>query len=106
MIIKRFGVMLFIVVAFMLAFASTHSVWGKAHVPLGDVQVCHNASARTVGQDSMQRHLNHGDCRLPACDFGNNFSIGDSCIQDNAGGFCSLANAVNLATTPTCVSLY
>lgn len=89
--------------AFLLSSSGAHLVWGKAHVPLGLVQVCNkNGKARNVTPNRASRLLAEGRaCRLPACAFnlvdadGNViqqtvFPPGSSCdnTDDNEDGFC------------------
>ena len=53
-------------------------VWGKAHVPAGQVQVSHKGSTvRNLPASALDGHLRHGDIQLPACDFNNVFQEGD-----------------------------
>ena len=76
--------------AFLLAIPASHLLWGKAHVRLGKVQVCHKGEVISVRDAALAAHHNHGDCQLPACDFDNVFQVGDACDSSNAGGDCSL----------------
>ena len=58
-----------IVVGVFLALPALNLVWGKAHVPIKKVQVCHmpDADVITVGGSALQAHLKHGDFQVPAC---------------------------------------
>lgn len=77
--------------AFLLAIPASHLLWGKAHVRLGKVQVCHKGEVISVRDAALAAHHRHGDCQLPACDFNpdNIFQVGDACDSNNAGGDCS-----------------
>lgn len=85
---------LLIVAMAIAAIPASHVVWGKAHVPLGKVQVCHKGKTITVGQAALGGHQVHGDCQLPACDFNNVFHTGDPCSTAGASdGRCAVPNA-------------
>ena len=74
-----------VVAAFMLALPASSLVWGKAHVRLGKIQVCHigdeGDEVITVSASALGAHLGHGDCQVPACDFNNVFQTGDDCTD-------------------------
>ena len=57
--------------AFLLSLSGAPLVWGKAHVPLGLVQICNDdGRARNVAPKRASRLLEETDaCRLPACAF-------------------------------------
>ena len=63
------ALILSIVVGFLLALPALTLVWGKAHVPIKKVQVCHmpDADVITVGGSALKGHLEHGDFQVPAC---------------------------------------
>lgn len=81
-------VLLSAVAGFLLAIPVSDVVWGKAHVPIHKVQVCHKGQTITVSENALGAHHGHGDCQLPACDFNNVFFTGDACAVINAGGNC------------------
>lgn len=73
-------VILSIVVLVLLVLVATQAVWGKAHVPVDEVQVCHKGrTALNIDKPGLNGHSNHGDFQLPACDFANVFIEGDDC---------------------------
>ncbi len=93
--------------ALLVAIPASQAVWSKAHVPIDKSQVCHEGVTLVVKPKSLGRHLEHGDCRLPACDFNNVFLAGDVCPTGLVtGGFCDLAsprssgNDITSACTP------
>ncbi len=92
------------VLAFLIGIPASHYVWGKGHVPVHKVQVCHKGEVVTVSQNALDAHLDHGDCQLPICDFANVFHTGESCDSNNAGGKCVLPNPRDSAEgiTPGC----
>ena len=67
------------VVLLLVAIPASHLVFGKAHVRVGKVQVCHKGKTITISAKALKAHLKHGDCQLPACDFNNVFQTGDPC---------------------------
>lgn len=71
--------MLGVLVAGVLVLPASHLVWGKGHVPVEKVQVCHKGMTITVAAGSLSDHLDHGDCQLPACDFNNIFHNQEDC---------------------------
>ena len=77
---KRYLVSSFLVaviLAVVLPFATAGVVWGKAHVPAGEVQVSHKGrTALNVDAPALDAHVDHGDIQLPACDFNNVFGEG------------------------------
>ena len=90
-----------IVLAVALAMAGPTEVSGKAHVPLGRVQICSaNGTAQNISARQMQRRINEGACRLTACAFNKTdgdtvtqqfiFLAGGECdpTDDNGDGFC------------------
>lgn len=84
---------------------SVDAVHSKAHVPLKKVQVCHKGEVITVSQNALDAHLmRHDDCQLPACDFANIFSTGDTCTVSNPGAQCDVPNPREDAggLTPAC----
>lgn len=98
---------LLVVAIAIAAIPASHALWGKAHVPIGKVQVCHKGATITVGQSALGGHVGHGDCQLPACDFANVFHTGDPCSTSGAtGGKCALPNPRNDAggVTPACAA--
>jgi len=88
----------------LLALSGSQLALGKAHVPLGKVQVCHSVGGQpgrtlAIAPISLEVHLDHSDCRLPVCDFNNAFPTGTLCPEENAGtGFCVLENSRDSAT--------
>lgn len=92
------------VLTVLLAIPASHLVWGKGHVRIGKVQVCHKGEVLTVSENALRAHLKHGDCQLPACDFNNVFQTGDACEVSNGGGRCELADERDPAdgVTPGC----
>jgi len=87
MSIKK-AVLLSFVGVFALMLVSSNYAWGKAHVRIGKVQVCHTGDVIeviTVSVNALPAHLRHGDCQLPACDFNNVFATGNVCDTD----FCT-----------------
>lgn len=101
---------------FFLTFSGFDLAWGKAHVPLGQIQVCRKdgRSNTTRAVNATRRSgaslMSGGACRLPACDFANVFPAGTVCpnVDEDADGFCDLENerddAVNL--TAACTNEY
>ena len=90
---KKCLVLLSIVAVFTATFVASGIVLGKGHVEPGLAQVCHEGFALTVDEDGLEDHLDHGDGRLPACDFavGNTFVDDDPCPGDLDGdGFADL----------------
>lgn len=96
--IKKLWVLLFIVVAFLLAFGASHFIWEKSHAaPKPKVQICHlgdeGPKVIDVSANALDAHLGHGDCQLPACDVGCDdvFQTGDECnnFVPNPVGQCS-----------------
>ena len=84
--------------------------FGKGHVALGNVQVCHNGIATEVEKRDWKRHLRHGDIQLPACDGTTVFGNGAVCSgavdltgPGNSGpdGKMDLASP-NPVTSPAC----
>lgn len=72
----RYGkLILLLVVAGMLA-VSGGVASGKAHVPVGEVQVAHRGVVKQLPAQALSGHLAHGDIQLPACDFNNIFIEG------------------------------
>ena len=63
------ALVLSIVVGVFLALPALNLVWGKAHVPIKKVQVCHvpDEVVITVGSRALRAHLKHGDFQVPAC---------------------------------------
>ncbi len=94
------------VAGFLVAIPVSDVVWGKAHVPLGKVQVCHKGEVITVSQNALGAHQGHSDCQLPACDFNNVFFTGDACgfTDTDADGRCDGLNprADAGGVTPAC----
>ncbi len=70
---KRQILLSMILVVMLALIASGGVAFGKAHVPAGEFQVSHQNKALNVNASALGAHLNHGDIRLPACDFGNVF---------------------------------
>lgn len=71
-------------------------VWGKAHVPLNQVQICTSGTdpvARNIDVEMLDEALADGACRLPSCDFNNVVGPGEKCsnVDENGDGFCDLA---------------
>ncbi len=74
---KRQILLSLLLVVLLALMASGGAAFGKAHVPAGEVQVSHKGrTAINVDAPALNAHLNHGDIRLPACDFGNVFGVG------------------------------
>lgn len=70
-------VILSLIVMILVALVATQAVWGKAHVPAGQVQLSHKGrTAINVDAPALQAHIGHGDVQLPACDFANVFPEG------------------------------
>ena len=91
--------------AMLLAIPASHLVFGKAHVRLGKIQVCHEGRVVGVSENALGGHLSHGDCHLPACDFNNVFFKGDPCSTSGASqGRCAVPNPRDDAggDTPAC----
>lgn len=83
----------FAAVGFLVAIPASNAVWGKGHVPIGKVQVCHNGSVNTVDDNALPAHLGHGDCQLPVCDFNNVFHTGEACgFTAGSDGKCAGLN--------------
>ncbi len=83
----------------LLALSGSQLALGKAHVPMGSLNVCHappggNGSSLIISVGQLTFYLAQDDCRLPACDFNNTFPQGTRCpTQDLDGdGFCDLPN--------------
>jgi hypothetical protein len=75
---KRQVVVVSLVLALVMALMVAGTVFGKGHVPAGQVQVSHKGRvAMNVDAPSLKAHLGHGDLQLPACDFNNVFHAGD-----------------------------
>ena len=71
------SILVALILAVALPFATAGVVWGKAHVPAGQVQLSHKGRmAINVDAPALNSHLGHGDIQLPACDFGNVFGEG------------------------------
>ena len=84
----------FAVAGFLIAIPASNALWGKGHVPLGKVQVCHKGQVNTVSQNALPAHVGHGDCQLPVCDFNNVFFTGDACeVSVGSDGRCTGLNA-------------
>lgn len=65
---------LFLMLGVLLMFAASAGVaLGKAHVPVGDIQVAHRGVVKQLPEQALDGHLRHGDIQLPACDFNNVF---------------------------------
>ena len=98
------GLLVSIAVAGSLAaIPVSNALWGKAHVPLNKVQVCHKGTVRTVSKNALGGHERHGDCQLPACDFNNVFMSGGSCDgEDSSDGKCLLPFPRDEAETDAC----
>lgn len=81
LIMKKYlvsSILVAVVLAVALPFATAGVVWGKAHVPAGQVQVSHKGrTAETVDAPALKAHIRHGDIQLPACDFNNVFIQGN-----------------------------
>lgn len=103
---KRNKILLSLVAAVSVAgITVTQTVLSKGHVPIAKLQVCHKGTTKTLMPNAFEGHLGHGDCQLPACDFGNVFLAGDSCpTASDAEGKCILENPRNSAVglTPAC----
>lgn len=118
-----FGAVLLVVVALTLAGAP--EVSGKAHVPLGRVQICSaNGTVQNISPRQMQRRIGDGACRLTACAFNKVegdevtqqfiFLAGDDCdsTDDNGDGFCDATGAPSdvpkrlsaINVTPACTN--
>lgn len=80
-------------IAFLVAVPVTHFVWGKGHVPVDQVQVCHKGKVIQVGAPALGGHVGHGDSRLPTCDFNNVFHAGEDCSGVSDGDGDGLADA-------------
>ncbi len=114
LIVKRYlvsSILVAVVLAVALPFATAGVVWGKAHVAADEVQVSHKGrTAETVDAPALKAHLSHGDIQLPACDFNNVFGEGsdtsDVVSASFAGvtysgiGFVTRADAGGI--TPAC----
>ena len=88
-----------------VAFSVSQLVLGKGHVPVNQKQLCHAGQAIQVSAagGAVGTHLGHGDCKLPACDFANNFSGGDVCNNEiSTGRRCVLDFERVQAETPAC----
>ena len=71
------SILVAVVLAVALPFATAGVVWGQEHVPAGKVQVSHKGRiALNIDASSLTDHLGHGDIQLPACDFNNVFGAG------------------------------
>ena len=84
-----------VVLGLLLAIPASHQVFGKAHVRVGKVQVCHKGKTITVSENALRAHLRHGDIQLPACDFNNVFQTGDNCgdvVDSNNDGQADFGN--------------
>lgn len=89
--------------AFVLALPASHLVFGKAHVRLGKVQVCHKGKVLQVSKNALKAHVKHGDCQLPACDAANVSFRGDDCTTAGAiDDKCDLANLPDPIVTDVC----
>ena len=72
------SILVVLMLAVALPFATAGVVWGKAHVPAGKVQISHKGRmALNVDASSLSDHVGHGDIQLPACDFNNVFGNQD-----------------------------
>ena len=122
--VKRFAISTALLALVVLALGGVAEVSGKAHVPLGRVQICSSSgTAQNISARQMQRRINEGACRLTACAFNRTnaddevtqqfiFLAGDECdpTDDNGDGFCDATgspsdvpkrlSAVNV--TPAC----
>ncbi|HEX6386136.1 MAG TPA: hypothetical protein VF177_15805 [Anaerolineae bacterium] len=91
---ERKLVLVFVLVALLLAIVAASSVWAKAHVPIDQVQVCHKGrTVKNVDAPALGGHVGHGDFRLPACDFNNVFQPGDDCSDISDENNDGLADA-------------
>ena len=90
-----FSLVLVVVLALLVSGVAS----GKAHVPLGNAQVCHNGIGIIVDEDALEDNLDHGDIRLAACDFGNAVGPNQPCapVDANGDGFADPVNPVNSA---------
>lgn len=98
---------LFVFGLFAMMLSASYVAWGKAHVPINNVQVCgFQGKTRTVSQNRLDEILGRGACRLPACDFNNVFQTGDDCpnMDDDEDGFCDVPppRASANGSTPLC----
>lgn len=96
-----------LVAVLALALAGAPEVSGKAHVPLGRVQICSaNGTVQNISPRQMQRRIGDGACRLTACAFNKTNDGGDVLKQfifldggecdatdDNGDGFCDATGA-------------
>ena len=84
---KRQILFSFILVVMLALAASGGVAFGKAHVPVGDVQVAHRGIVKQLPAGALSGHLAHGDFQLPACDFNNVFLEGGdtSALSDDNG---------------------
>ncbi len=72
---KRWRLLVAMVV--MLSMFAAAGAFGKAHVPVGEIQVAHRGVVKQLPAQALDGHLRHGDVQLPACDFNNVFLEGD-----------------------------
>ena len=96
------------VVGSLAAIPVSNVLWGKGHVPAGLTQLCHQGEVIQVSARglALASHLGHQDCELPACDFANNFHVGQDCSATTGtrGRRCTGLNPRNSANgvTPAC----
>ncbi len=83
---------------------ASQTVLSKGHVPLNQVQVCHNGVTKMLKREALAGHIGHGDCQLPACDGANVFFAGDACpTATRDDGTCDVPNDRSQADTPACL---
>lgn len=65
------ALILVVLCSVLFSLSGVHLAWGKAHVPLGLVQVCNaHGRAKNVTPDRSNDLLERGNgCRLPTCAF-------------------------------------
>ena len=83
----RRQVLLSLILVVILTFLVSGIAFGKGHVAANKAQICHRGVIKEVGLRAADGHVAHGDFRLPACDFNNGFTTGESCsgLQDANG---------------------
>lgn len=105
--------------AVLLVLPASQIAWGKAHVPLGLVQVCtSNGKIKVIDEKKLTKELAKGACRWTTCAPGgvSNGGFFDFVLQkkdacDNldtspADGFCDDVAGGALAATVQCTPVF
>ncbi len=104
----RYGKLVLLLVVVLMLAVSAGVAFGKAHVPVGEIQVAHRGVVKQLPAQALGGHLQHGDFQLPVCDFNNVFLNGGdaSSVADLDGdGFADAGLAPRAdagGVTPAC----